>query len=97
MKTDDRLAAVRHVPCHLAIVFGLTPKGASVVQYGEKCDVPYHGDDQGLECNEDAIPSVGTAVRVSFRVHAHALAPMAPAASAVGPVAQEPTSPNGKP
>lgn len=78
-------------------VIGLTPKGASVVQYAEKTGVPYHGDDQGLECNEDAIPSAGTVVRVIFRVHAHALAPVAPAPSAVGPVAQEPTSRNGKP
>lgn len=49
-------------------VIGLTPKGASVVQYAEKTGVPYHGDDQGLECNEEVIPPAGTAVRVIFRV-----------------------------
>lgn len=70
-------------------VIGLTLKGASVVQYAEKTGVPYHGDDQGMECNEDAIPPAGTTVRLIFRV----LAAAAPAPSATGPVAQEPTAP----
>jgi hypothetical protein len=74
-------------------VIGLTAKGASVVQYAEKAGVPYQGDDQGLECNEDALPPAGTTVRVIFRVHA-AATPAAPPASAV---AQESTNLSGKP
>ena len=45
-------------------VIGLTPKGAAVVQYGERLGIPYQGEGQGLECATDAIPPVGTAVRV---------------------------------
>ncbi len=45
-------------------VIGLTPKGASVVQFGERLGIPYQGEGQGLECNSDVIPPVGTAVRV---------------------------------
>lgn len=45
-------------------VIGLTPKGASVVQFGERLGIPYQGEDQGLECNQDALPPIGTAVRV---------------------------------
>jgi hypothetical protein len=50
-------------------VIGLTAKGAAVVQYAEPSGIPYQGDDQGLECDADAIPPIGTAVRVIFRVH----------------------------
>ncbi len=45
-------------------VIGLTPKGASVVQFGEHLGIPYQGEGQGLECATDAIPPVGTNVRV---------------------------------
>lgn len=65
-------------------VIGLTPKGASVVQYAERSGVPYHGEDQGLECNADNIPPAGTAVRVIFRPHV--------AAAPTPPLPQEPTS-----
>lgn len=74
-------------------VIGLTPKGASVVQYAERSGVPYHGEDQGLECNADNIPPAGTAVRVIFRPHVAA----APAAPLTPPVAQEPARLNQKP
>lgn len=47
-------------------IIGLLAKGASVIQYAENLGVPYQGDDQGLECNEDAIPPLGTPVRVIF-------------------------------
>lgn len=45
-------------------VIGLTGKGAAVIQYAQRVGIPYQGEDQGLECNEPAIPPVGTTVRV---------------------------------
>lgn len=56
-------------------VIGLTSKGASVIQAGERTGIPYRGDEHGLECRTDIIPPVGTAVRVIFR----AVQPAAPA------------------
>lgn len=61
-------------------IVGLLFKGASVVQYGENLGVPYQGEDQGLECNEDAIPPLGTAVRVIFT---RVIAPLAPRSAVV--------------
>lgn len=55
-------------------IIGLVGKGASVVQYAESLGVPYQGEDQGLECNGDAIPPLGTAVRVIFSLVAAAQA-----------------------
>lgn len=66
-------------------VIGLTPQGASVVQFGEQLGIPYQGEDQGLECRSDAIPAVGTAVRVI-------LSPLSPPDArqpATGPVARD--------
>jgi hypothetical protein len=64
-------------------IIGLMYKGASVVQYGENIGVPYQGENLGLECNTDAIPPAGTAVRVVFsRVLAPAAVPPAPATPA---------------
>ena len=48
-------------------VVGLTPKGASVIQSAERTGIPYHGDERGLECRTDAIPPVGTVVRIIIR------------------------------
>jgi hypothetical protein len=48
------------------IVIGLIPRGAAVIQLGQKVGIPYRGDDQGLEINTDTIPAVGTAVHLVF-------------------------------
>jgi hypothetical protein len=49
-------------------IIGLTAKGASVVQFAERLGIPYQGDSLGLECRDDLIPPLGTAVRVIFSV-----------------------------
>ena len=48
------------------VVIGLIPRGAAVIQLGEKVGIPYRGDDQGLEINTDTTPAVGTEVRLIF-------------------------------
>ena len=45
-------------------VIGLSPKGAPVVQFGERLGSPYQGEAEGVECAEDGIPPRGTRVRV---------------------------------
>ena len=50
-------------------IIGVTPKGASVIQYGEKSGVPYQGENQGMEINDSVAPPVGTKVRLVFSLH----------------------------
>ena len=72
-------------------IIGLMHKGASVVQYGENIGIPYQGENLGLECNTDAIPPAGTAVRLIFtRV-------TEPAAPAPTVVPDQPSIPVDKP
>ena len=54
---------------------GVTPKGASVIQYGEKSGAPYQGEDLGMEVNESNVPASGTKVRLVFSLHAHEAQP----------------------
>lgn len=63
---------------HTGGVIGLTPKGASVVQSGERTGIPYHGDERGLDCRSDEIPPVGTAVRIIFRTLVQPTSPSTP-------------------
>ncbi len=50
-------------------VAGITSKGGSVIQYGDLLGVPYQGQDQGLEIDETATPTVGTQVRIIMSMH----------------------------
>ena len=43
---------------------GVTLRGGSVIQYGERLGVPYQGDYQGLEIDDTTAPPVGTQVRI---------------------------------
>lgn len=45
---------------------GLTPKGASVIQFGERSGIPYRGEDQGFEVKTDLTPPTGTKARMIF-------------------------------
>jgi hypothetical protein len=47
-------------------VIGVTPKGASVVQFGDRLGIPYQGENQGLEVNDKTTPLVGTQVKIIF-------------------------------
>jgi hypothetical protein len=75
-------------------VIGLTPKGASVVQFGERLGVPYQGESLGLECNQDVIPPLGTAVRVILSP----VSPRAPRLPAeITPAPAHPVASDGNP
>ncbi len=47
-------------------VIGVTPKGASVIQFGDRLGIPYQGEDQGLEVNSKTTPLAGTQVQLIF-------------------------------
>ncbi len=47
-------------------VIGVTPVGASVVQFRGHLGIPYQGEDQGLEVNSENTPLVGTQVQLIF-------------------------------
>jgi hypothetical protein len=51
-------------------VAGVSPKGGSVLQYGDLLGVPYQGQDQGQEIDETVTPTVGTHVRIIMSMHA---------------------------
>ena len=47
-------------------VIGVTPVGASVIQFRGKLGIPYQGEDQGLEVNSENTPLAGTQVQLIF-------------------------------
>ena len=47
-------------------VVGLSPIGGPVVQFGDTLGVPYQGENLGTEARGDAIPEIGTKVRIIF-------------------------------
>jgi hypothetical protein len=47
-------------------MIGLSPMGWPVVQFGDTLGVPYQGENLGTEARGDAIPEMGTKVRIVF-------------------------------
>lgn len=51
---------------HSGVVVSVWPNGSSVIQFAEKTGNPYQGDDLGIEVDAEAIPPVGTEVKLVF-------------------------------
>ncbi|MDA0837603.1 MAG: YdjY domain-containing protein [Planctomycetota bacterium] len=60
-------------------VVSIVPNGNAVVQFGEETSNPYQGEDKGMEANPNAVPAVGTLVKLVFKPLGDTAPPVAPA------------------
>jgi hypothetical protein len=58
-------------------VVSIVPNGNAVVQFGEETSNPYQGEDKGIEASPQAVPAVGTLVKLVFKPLGAAAPPVA--------------------